>query len=193
MLSPRSSLLRLTSGSYGCGRRPSFWQSIYSTLSLASTLAATLGENGVIAVGLFLLCCFLVLATVVTHGLKSRPSGAEIIVALGVGAVYLLIFVRMSIPTERSHLIEYGVVAILIYEALLERNRNGRKPAYPAILAIAAASLVGVIDEIIQLILPSHVFDVRDIAFNVLAAVLAVSASAALSWARRRFGTAGRQ
>ena len=32
---------------------------------------------------------------------------------MGIAATYLLVFVRMAIPTERSHLIEYGVVAVL--------------------------------------------------------------------------------
>jgi hypothetical protein len=75
----------------------------------------------------------LVLATVVTQGLKTRPGGAEISVALGVAAAYLLVFVRMAIPTERSHLVEYGVVALFIYEALLERASQGRRVPVPAL------------------------------------------------------------
>lgn len=34
--------------------------------------------------------------------------------------------------------------------------------------------------------LPGRVFDVRDILFNVLAAIMAVAASATLRWARRK-------
>jgi hypothetical protein len=79
---------------------------IYSTLGLARTLAVALGDSDLVGVGLFLLGCLLVMASVVTQGLKTRPSGAEIGVALGVAAAYLLVFVRMAIPTERSHLIE---------------------------------------------------------------------------------------
>lgn len=161
---------------------------IYSTLSLARTLAAALNDSGFIGVGLFLLGCLLVLATIVTQGLKTRPGGAEIAVALGVAAAYLLVFVRMTIPTERSHLIEYGVVAVFIYEALMERASQGRRVPFPALLAVLTTSLVGVIDECIQAFLPSRVFDPRDIVFNVLAAVMAVSASVALGWARRLRG-----
>ncbi len=158
---------------------------IFSTLGLARTLAEKLDDNGLLGVGLFILCCLLVLAAVVTQGLKVRPSGIETAVALGITAAYLLVFVRMAIPTERSHLIEYGVVSIFILEALNERASNGRQVPLPALLAILITSLVGVFDECIQAFLPSRVFDPRDIVFNVGAAIMAVTASSALTWAQR--------
>ena len=157
---------------------------IYSTLGLARTLNAVLGFLN-LGVGLFLLCCLLVVATAVTQGLRVRPGGAELAVALGVVAAYLLVFVRMTIPTERSHLIEYGVVALFIHEALTERARHGRRVPAPGLLAVLAATLIGVVDECIQLALPSRVFDPIDMLFNLLAAVMAVTASSALRWARK--------
>ena len=119
---------------------------IYSTLGLARTLAAEQGDLG-LGAGLFLVCCLLVVATALTQGLRVRPGGVEIAVALGVIAAYLLVFVRMSIPTERSHLIEYGVVALFVHEALTERASHGRRVPAPALLAVLATSLIGVIDE----------------------------------------------
>ena len=157
---------------------------IYSTLGLARTLAAELGDLG-LGVGLFLVCCLLVVATAVTQGLRVRPGGVEIAVALGVVAAYLLVFVRMSIPTERSHLIEYGVVALFVHEALTERASQGRRVHAPALLAVLLTTLIGVIDECIQLVLPGRVFDPLDMLFNLLAAVMAVTARGALRWARK--------
>lgn len=158
---------------------------IYSTLGLGSALVEQLGSD-VLSVWLFLLGCVLVLAAVVTHGLKVRPGGAEVAVALGVAAAYLLVLVRMAVPTERSHLVEYGVVAVLVCEALTERARQGRRVPVPALCAIVIASLIGAIDEGVQLLIPSRVFDPVDIFFNVLAAAMAVTASAALRRARGR-------
>lgn len=157
---------------------------IFSTLGPAGTLAGALRDSGLDA-ALFVVGCLLVLATIVTQGLASRPSGAEIGVALGVAAAYVLVFVRMSLATERTHLVEYGVVALFVYEALTERAGRGRRVPLPAGLAVLAASLIGVLDELVQAFLPSRVFDPRDIFFNVLAAVMAVAASQALGWARR--------
>ena len=159
---------------------------IYSTLGLAATLVGILRDRGLLD-GFFVLGFLLVLATIVTHGLKARPGGVEIGVALGVAAAYLMVFVRMGIPVaERTHLIEYGVVAVFIYAALMERASQGRRVPTPALLAVLVTALVGTLDECIQAFLPSRVFDPRDILFNVLAAVMAVAASAALGWARRR-------
>ena len=159
---------------------------IFSTLGLAATLAGILHDRGLID-SFFFFCFLLVLAAIVTQGLKTRPRGVEIGVALGIVAVYLLVIARMAIPAaERTHLIEYGVVAVLIYEALRERASQGRRVPAPALLAVGATALVGVLDECIQAFLPNRVFDPQDILFNILAAVMAVAASMALAWARRR-------
>ena len=114
------------------------------------------------------------------HRMSRSPS------RWGVVAAYLLVFVRMSIPTERSHLIEYGVVALFVHEALTERASRGRYVPARGLLAVLSTGLTGVIDECIQLALPSRVFDPIDMLFNVLAAVMAVTASTALNWARKR-------
>ena len=47
---------------------------------------------------------------------------------------------------------------------------------------------LGLFDKYLQLFVPSRVFDPWDILFNVLAGALAVGASVALGWARRRAG-----
>ena len=128
----------------------------------------------------------MVLAAVVTQGLKRRPSGLEIGVILGVAAVYMLVFTRMAVPTERSHLIEYGVVSVLIYEALLERAANGYRVPVPALLATLVTSMIGLIDEGVQWFVPGRVLDPYDMLFNVFAAVMAISAVTALRWVRQR-------
>lgn len=158
---------------------------IYSTLGLARTLAGALRSRGLLDLG-FGIAVVLVVAAVVALGLQSRSGGVEIGVAAGIAAAYLLVFVRMGIAEERTHLIEYGVLAAFLHAALSERSRRGRPVPRPALLAVAAASLLGVVDEAIQAVLPSRVFDPIDIGFNVLASVMAVTAAVALGWARRR-------
>ena len=158
---------------------------IYATLGLARRLADALAASGV-GEGLFILACLLVLAAVLTQGLTRRPSGIEYGVALGVAAAYVLVFARMAVPTERSHLIEYGVVALLVHEALTERAANGRRVPPPAVLAVLATALAGALDEGIQWFLPTRAFDPVDMFFNALAALMAVGANTALRWARRR-------
>ena len=156
---------------------------IFATLGLASTLAEVLYNQGLSAV-VFLTVMALVGLAILTQGLKTRPGGIEIGIGLGIAAVYLMVFLRLTIP-ERSHLIEYGVVAVFIYEALTERASHGRFVPVPAILAILLSSMIGVIDEIVQLFLPSRHFDKDDILFNLLASSMSIIAMVILGWGRR--------
>ena len=73
------------------------------------------------------------LAAIVGSGLKTRPGRAEVWVALGVTAVYGMLVIRMGVsPEERTHLFEYSIVGVLIYNALSERSENGRRVPVPA-------------------------------------------------------------
>ena len=155
---------------------------IYSTLSLTATLAETLLEAGMFT-NAFILAFFLMMIAVLTQGLRARPRGVEIGIGISIAAVYIMVFARMGI-VERTHLFEYSIVATLIYEALKERVSQGHLVRMPALLAILAGSLIGVIDEIIQLFLPSRVFDPIDMGFNALAGFMAVIANVTLTWAR---------
>ncbi|QZY30626.1 VanZ family protein [Nocardioides coralli] len=156
---------------------------IYLTLGLAGALAGALRARGLIDL-MFGIGLGLVVAAGLVLALRVRPGGREIGVALGVGAVYLLVLTRMAIPEERTHLIEYGVLALLLHEALREGVRCGRRTPLPSVLAILAASLVGTVDEGLQWILPNRVFDPVDLGFNALAATLAVGSRLALERAR---------
>lgn len=175
---------------FSSGRERRLWlgalaavAAIYATLGLASVLAGALYHQGLSAV-LFLGGMALVGVVVLTQGLRVRPRGREIGVGLGIAVVYAFAAFRMTIP-ERSHLVEYSVVAVLVYEALAERVGRGRRVPAPALLAVLATSLIGALDEGIQVLLPHRVFDPVDVVFNGLAAVGAVASVAVLRRARR--------
>ena len=103
-----------------------------------------------------------------------------------------MVFTRMAILEERTHLIEYGVVGVFIHEALGERVRQGRRAPLPPVLAITATAALGAVDEGIQWFLPNRVFDPQDILFNLLAGTMSVGAVVSLAWARRRTSRRGR-
>ncbi len=159
---------------------------IYATLGLAGKLAAVLRERNLLNV-LYSLGFLLVIIAIVGSGLKKRPGKSEIWVAIGVIAIYGMVMLRVFLtPEERTHLFEYGLVAVLIYQALCERAKNGHSVPVPAILSVTIVALLGWLDEGIQAILPNRVYDIRDVGFNALAGLMAVTASAALTWARQR-------
>ena len=160
---------------------------IYATLGLTGKVAGALREFGLLdasILGLFIM--FLFGATIFTRGISVRPRVAEIAVMLGVTAVYLLLFLRTVLPEERTHLMEYGVLGVLIHEALAERASQGRRVPLPPLFAVVATAVLGVLDECIQWLLPNRVFDPLDILFNLLAGTLSIGAVVLLAWARRR-------
>ncbi|MDE0120574.1 MAG: VanZ family protein [bacterium] len=158
---------------------------IYSTLGLTGTLARRTSEGDPLDVFLFFFVMGLLALTVLAYGLQIRPRGVEIGVLLGIAVVYFMLFARMTLA-ERTHLIEYSVLATFIREALWERRNGGRRMPSPGLLAILTTTLVGTVDEYLQVFIPSRVFDPIDILFNFLAAVMTVAALATLSWIRRR-------
>lgn len=157
---------------------------IYSTLGLARTLAGELRDRNMLD-NAFVIGFFLLIAAVVIQGLRKKPGGLEIGVWIGIGAVYLMAVVRMGLPEERTHLFEYSLVALLIYQALMERRSNGGRVRFPAAAAVVATALLGWIDEGIQALMPSRVYDIVDVGFNALAGLMAVLGILALGWARR--------
>ena len=159
--------------------------SIYSTLGLTGTLAQRTAEGDPLDVFLFFFVMGLLAMTVLAYGLKIRPRGAEIGVLLGIVVVFFMMFARMTLA-ERTHLIEYSVLAIFVREALHEGRSAGRRIPSPGLLAILVTTVVGTIDEYLQVFLPRRVFDPIDILFNFLAAATTVMALTILTWMRRR-------
>ena len=178
--------------SFTSGRERRLWfyamavvVAIYSSLGLAGTLAEVLRARNLLDAS-FVVGFFLVVAAIVGSVLKRRPARREMWVVLGIVAVYGMVMVRMGVtPEERTHLFEYGLLAVLIHQALAERVQNGRRVPIPAVLTVAVTAVLGWLDEGIQALLPNRVYDLRDVGVNALAGLMAMSASLALARARR--------
>ena len=172
-------------------RRLWFWAftaitAIYSTIGLVGTLTGSLRELGLLKVS-FGVGFALIIVSLLLSGLRDPSRAPEIWVGFGIAAVYGLVMVRaFTSIEERTHLIEYGIVAALIYQALLERHKNAENVPVPAILAIALTGIFGWIDEGIQAVWPDRVYDLRDIGFNALAGMMAVVSNWVLVWVRQR-------
>jgi len=158
---------------------------VFASLGFGGKLAGFLRVRGLLGVS-FGLGLLMAAGAVAAQWIKTRRGRREIWVALAVVSAYFMTWVRIETSEERTHLFEYGLVAVLVYQALLERVRNGRQVPAPYAVSVAATALLGLFDEGIQWLLPERFFDIRDVGFNALAALMAVAASLALSWARRR-------
>ncbi len=107
---------------------------------------------------------------------RRRPPWQEwILVAFALGA-YGAAFFWMDRPEERIHLVEYSILASLIWSALKVRWEKQPPKVWrnPALWAVLLNTLAAWSDEGVQAILPNRVYDLRDVGFNALAGVLAI-------------------
>jgi hypothetical protein len=82
-----------------------------------------------------------------------------------------------SSPIGRIHLVEYGLLSILILRVLPTPQTAG---SY--LVAFAAAAAVGFADEIVQIAIPNRVFDWYDVGLNGSAALLGSVTAAWWRW-----------
>jgi hypothetical protein len=100
--------------------------------------------------------------------------GAVGVAALGYGLGFSWLQAQ---HLERTHLPEYGVVAWLAWRAVAPLV-SGTFAGYAA--AVAIGSAIGYGDELLQAVIPGRVYDLRDVAMNVLGTVLGMVVIAAL-------------
>jgi hypothetical protein len=122
------------------------WDPVWIGLAVATVLVAAAGAT-------------VVLLRRRAHGLR---RGAPLWI-IGVTTVMVLwTFSLRRSPEEAVHFLEYGVLAILLHRAL--------RPTMPNDLVFIAAALigalVGTVDEVIQWISPSRIWDWRDLLLN---------------------------
>ena len=128
---------------------------------------------------LFLFCAT---ATVGALARRRAPLSAWLVLA-ATGAVYAGLALAMEVPQERLHLVEYGALALLVRAAVAESvavRALGEQVTSVDIWALGAVTLIGWLDEAVQGVLPNRMYDLRDVAWNALAAGLALAAAAAM-------------
>ncbi len=158
---------------------------IFSSLFLGLPLLDLL-DNQNIQAALFVAGMLLIAILIVYDGLRNNASHQLYGIYLGLFAVYLMLFLRLGLA-ERSHLIEYSVLALFIFRALSERFKNKATSLKPAVAAILITCVVGCVDEVLQLYIPNRVFDYQDIVFNCFAAFAAVMLRICIQWVRNKF------
>ena len=159
---------------------------IYATLGLVRSLTNFLRDHGLLRVSV--IAAFAIAGSAMAWLIFRHPrnrSWRMVLALLLVGAVYGAVIYPMKSPEEKIHFIEYGGVAVLAHAATAP-TWSRRKRFIACALFVAAA---GWIDEGIQALLPSRVYDLRDVVFNAAAGLLALGAVAIFSARERNLGT----
>ncbi len=147
---------------------------IYSSLVFGGRLVNFLVDHTLLEQSTLFLFLFLILIFVFS-GLKRQSKRIEYWMYAGVIAVLAMTLLRMDLTVaERSHIFEYSMLSVCIYEALIERNAKTNSISYPIVISIVSATSLGILDECLQFFIPYRVFDVFDIVFNGFASALGV-------------------
>ncbi|MBW1913162.1 MAG: VanZ family protein, partial [Deltaproteobacteria bacterium] len=91
-----------------------------------------------------------------------------------------LVYFYCEFPAERLHMAEYGLLVIFVYRALKVRI----KTVWIYLPIILYTFFVGLLDEIIQGILPNRVYEFKDITINWASSFLATCLLAGCTWQR---------
>ncbi len=144
---------------------------VYASLPWTRDVLLALGQHH--AVGLVVTASYFAAAAVVVYHvvfdvrLTDRVAFFAL-VTLGAGAGALVL--GLSIPEERLHFLQYGLMAVLARRALAPHVDGFRQ----YLAAVLLSALAGWGDELLQGLLPTRYYDPRDVLINALAAVLAM-------------------
>jgi VanZ family protein len=105
---------------------------------------------------------------VLVFRLKIRSPSNYIWLAAVAGLYVYFTLQLWRAPEEAVHFLEYGLLGFFLFRALSLTIRD--KTIYPT--AFLIGSLIGIVDEILQWMMPGRYWDFRDVGLNALAAGL---------------------
>lgn len=145
---------------------------IYSTLAVIRRVTNALRDAGQLknVVGLaFGLAALAVIILLIRTPALRKPKTLFLVAASA--ALYALVIWPMDSPEEKLHFIEYGTVGVLWFLSLPLQWSTRRRYLTAALATVAS----GWLDEGIQALIPSRYYDLRDVGFNALAGLMALT------------------
>lgn len=144
---------------------------VYASLPFVRDVVVALRQQqllGAVVTGVYFLAAVaLVYHVVFDVRLSDRIAFIALVILAALAGSLVL---GLAIPEERIHFVQYGLMALLARGACAWTM----KPRGAFIAALALASAAGYVDELIQGLLPDRVYDLRDVAINAVAALLAL-------------------
>lgn len=145
---------------------------IYSTLWVIREITNAMRERGLLkpAVGFAFAFAAVTVITLLIRTPALRKPKTLLLVATA-AIIYALVIWPMESPEEKLHFIEYGIVGVLWFLSLPEAWPTTKKYGVAALATVAS----GWLDEGIQALIPTRYYDLRDVGFNALAGLMALT------------------
>lgn len=145
---------------------------IYSTLYVARRITEAIREAGLLRAMVataFGLAGLGVVTLLVRNPALRKPR--TVVLTLLAACIYAAVIWPMSSPEEKLHFLEYGAVGVLAFLSTTVEWKTTKRFVFAALFTVAA----GWVDEGIQALLPNRYYDLRDVGFNALAGLMALS------------------
>ncbi|MBU1881055.1 VanZ family protein, partial [bacterium] len=113
----------------------------------------------------------LILLVVMIFGYKRRGITPYFMLTVSLGFLTYVLLNWITLPVEQIHFVEYGIVGLLAFNAL----RHHLKGWGLVSAVIFLTFCFGMVDETVQGILPNRVGEQRDMYWNGLAGIIAMS------------------
>ena len=145
---------------------------IYLILPYAPTLWSLyngfLLGNGVLSV---YIVCFIAIILIFFHINRNKKPVVTYLLFFLLVLIAFILNELAIVPAEKVHLLEYGLLSIIFYNALkidISRYNN-----WLYVVGSILCSVTGFYDERIQLALPNRYFSWRDVILNIFSSILA--------------------
>ncbi len=96
--------------------------------------------------------------------IRKSSNFIKIIAFITVLTIGIVLAWQIKIAIEKIHILEYGILGWFAGRDLIKTNKKIKG----AILACIFCTIVGILDEIFQAILPYRVCEIRDVMLNTL-------------------------
>ena len=141
--------------------------------TVAREISISLRQHNLLGVAITL--CFISAVILLGYYLIFNVHLSDWVAFLGLSIILIMLGIMvmgLSIPEEKIHFLQFGFLAFLVRKAL--SFDYPVKVQYAGAVVITA--VIGTLDEVLQFFLPTRFFDVKDIALNILAGIIAIAA-----------------
>jgi len=109
------------------------------------------------------LCAIIVITCFLVFFSRKSPTFLKIGVFIAILAVGMILAWQLEIPEEKIHILEFSILGWFVSRDLIKKNKKLKG----FVFTVLFITLVGVLDEAFQAVLPYRYFQWRDIALNI--------------------------
>lgn len=132
-------------------------------------LAKSLGSNFGLAAGILVMLPVPAASAIFYRNVRGRGIFFYLSMAAVISIYAVILIYYTPIVVEKLHLLEYGILACLAMRAAGGMRSQNKRYLFVA----AVVAIVGYGDELIQWLTPGRVYELRDVALNILGGFLA--------------------